>query len=150
MVERLLAVHETRSLADQSATEALGAELGARFRAPTVVHLEGDLGAGKSTFARGLLRSWGVTGPVRSPTYTLIESYSTARGQVHHLDLYRLGDPEELYYLGLEDLLDEPAVWLIEWPKVGDGVLPAPDWQIILAYKGDQRVAECRHFHRVK
>ena len=150
LVERTLAVHQTRTLVDQEATEALGAELGTQLRAPTVVHLEGDLGAGKSTLSRGMLRSWGETGPVRSPTYTLIETYETDIGTVHHLDLYRLGDPEELYYLGLDDMLARPAVWLIEWPAVAEGVLPAPDWQIFLAYKGEQREAEWRHFYRVK
>lgn len=150
MVDRTLVVHESRLLSDQAATEALGAELGTQLRPPVVVHLEGDLGAGKSTLARGLLRSWGETGPVRSPTYTLIETYETSVGTVHHLDLYRLGDAEELYYLGLDDMLAEPAVWLIEWPAVGEGVLPLPDWHILLAYQGDQREVTLRHFYRVK
>ncbi|MGB0867698.1 MAG: tRNA (adenosine(37)-N6)-threonylcarbamoyltransferase complex ATPase subunit type 1 TsaE [Granulosicoccaceae bacterium] len=150
MVDRTLAVHHSRTLGDQAATEALGAELGAQFKAPTFVHLEGDLGAGKSTFARGMLRSWGVTGPVRSPTYTLIETYDTEQGTVHHLDLYRLGDSEELYYLGLEDLLTQDAVWLIEWPALGEDVLPPPDWHVAMDYSGEQRTAVWRHFYRVK
>lgn len=150
MSERTLAVHQSRELPDQAATEALGAELGAQFAPPAVVHLEGDLGAGKSTLARGLLRAWGVEGAVRSPTYTLIETYETERGTVHHLDLYRLGDAEELYFLGLDDLLAEPALWLIEWPAVGEGVLPPPDWRVQLDYEGDRRRAHWRHFYRVK
>lgn len=150
MIESLWAGYKTRTLVDQAATEALGAELGTQLRPPVVVHLEGDLGAGKSTLARGLLRSWGVTGPVRSPTYTLIESYETDAGLVHHLDLYRLGDPEELYFLGLDDMLAQPAVWLIEWPAVAEGVLPAPNWRVFLAYDDEQREAKWRYFDSVK
>ena len=150
MVERTLAVHQTRSLADHAATEALSVELAAQLRPTAFVHLEGELGAGKSTLARGMLRAWGVEGPVRSPTYTLIETYETDVGTVHHLDLYRLGDSEELYYLGLDELLSQDAIWLIEWPAVAEGYLPLPDWHIALAYVGDGREAEWRHFYRVK
>jgi tRNA threonylcarbamoyladenosine biosynthesis protein TsaE len=94
------------------------------------VFLEGDLGAGKTTLVRGLLRAWGVTGAVRSPTYTLIEPYevTTAAGprRVFHLDLYRLGDPEELEYLGWREFLAEDCLLLIEWSERGDRLLPSP------------------------
>ena len=146
----MLAVHQTRYLPDAPATEALSVELAAQLRPMSFVHLEGELGAGKSTLARGMLRAWGVVGSVRSPTYTLIETYETKIGTVHHLDLYRLGDTEELHYLGLDDLLTQDAVWLIEWPDVAEGYMPVPDWHISLVYDGEARQAEWRHYYRVK
>jgi len=149
-VDRELSVSESRTLADPAATEALGVELAGRIRPTAIVHLVGDLGAGKSTLARSMLRSWGEKGAIRSPTYTLIESYDTDIGAVHHLDLYRLGDAEELYFLGVEDMLDQPAVWLIEWPDVGENILPPPDWHISLAYQEDRRDATWRYRYRVK
>jgi tRNA threonylcarbamoyladenosine biosynthesis protein TsaE len=114
-------------LADAAAQEAFGARLSAACPAKALIHLEGDLGAGKTTLVRGFLRARGESGPVRSPTYTLIEPYETTTGTVYHLDLYRLGSGEELEYLGLRDLLDEQAVVLIEWPERGRGWLPEAD-----------------------
>lgn len=126
-------------LADAESQQRFGAELGrvlARIphAAAVSVHLQGDLGTGKTTLVRGLLRGRGYTGPVRSPTFTLIEPYDTAEGPVYHLDLYRLGDGEELEYLGLRDLLAEPALLLIEWPERGAGWLPEPELHIQLCH----------------
>jgi tRNA threonylcarbamoyladenosine biosynthesis protein TsaE len=92
-----------------------------------VVFLRGDLGAGKTTLVRGLLRGLGHQGSVRSPTYTLIEPYEVGDQRVYHLDLYRLGDPQELEYLGLRDLLDGEGLVLVEWPERGVGMLPEPE-----------------------
>lgn len=113
-------------------TEALAARLlgapppaGAPCR---VVELSGDLGSGKSTFARGALRALGVRGPIRSPSYTLLETYSLpANLTAIHLDLYRLRDPQELEHLGLSDYYLPGHLWLIEWPERGVGRLPSPD-----------------------
>lgn len=112
-------------------TEALGARLlgtppesGAPCR---VVCLSGELGAGKSTFARGVLRALGASGPIKSPSYTLLETYELPAVHAVHLDLYRLIDPSELEHLGLADYHRPGFLWLIEWPERGAGRLPAPD-----------------------
>jgi len=112
-------------------TEALGARLlGTRADpgAPCqVVFLSGELGAGKSTFARGVLRELGAQGPIKSPSYTLLETYALPEVNAVHLDLYRLIDPAELEHLGLADYHRPGFLWLIEWPERGAGRLPAPD-----------------------
>ncbi|MBP9697352.1 MAG: tRNA (adenosine(37)-N6)-threonylcarbamoyltransferase complex ATPase subunit type 1 TsaE, partial [Thermomonas sp.] len=106
-------------LADAEATGALGARLAACLPERAVVHLHGDLGAGKSTLARALLRALGVTGTIRSPTYTLVEHYPLAAGGIAlHLDLYRIGDVGELEFLGLDG---DIRLWLVEWPERGQG-----------------------------
>ena len=128
-------------LEDADATEALGGRLARSLPARAVVYLHGDLGAGKSTLARALLRALGVTGAIRSPTYTLVEPYALAAGgQALHLDLYRIGNPGELEFLGLDPA--EARLWLVEWPERGQGVLPAADLEIALAVEGGGR--SCR------
>lgn len=123
-----------RTVADADAMLALGAELAAVLRPPAVVALEGPLGAGKTTLVRGWLRALGHTGPVRSPTYTLLETYLLAGVRVHHLDLYRIGDPEELEFIGVRDLVGDDALWLIEWPQRGGSRLPPLDHRIRIEY----------------
>lgn len=123
-------------IADAEAMEALGARLAqASAEGGLLVHLHGDLGAGKTTLVRGFLRGLGHTGSVRSPTYTLVEPYEFPQRQVYHLDLYRLGDAEELEWIGLRDLLDGSSVALIEWPERGRGVLPPADLEIYIEYR---------------
>ena len=132
----------TEWLADSAATEALGAALAKTLAPGAVVFLQGDLGAGKTTLVRGLLRALGYQGAVRSPTYTLLESYPFNSGLVvHHLDLYRLADPEELEWIGLRELLTAQAIILIEWPQQGAGMLPAADLDIQLVIEGCGRRA---------
>jgi tRNA threonylcarbamoyladenosine biosynthesis protein TsaE len=115
-------------------TEALGQRLAsARPDAGlVVVYLTGDLGAGKTTFARGFLRQLGVTGTVRSPTYTLLEFHELERLTALHLDLYRLREPLELESLGLREWARPGSLWLIEWPERGGGRLPPPDLTLTL------------------
>jgi tRNA threonylcarbamoyladenosine biosynthesis protein TsaE len=120
-------------LADESAQLAFAQQLASTLRyCRGLVFLHGHLGAGKTTFVRGLLRGLGYHGLVRSPTYTLIESYSFAEWQVIHIDLYRLSALEELEYLGWRDLLDAGCLLLIEWPERAESLLPVPDWRITL------------------
>lgn len=127
------------SLPDSDATDALGAAM-AHTRPPrAVVHLQGDLGAGKSTLARALLRALGVQGAIRSPTYTLVERYPISGGEAWHLDLYRIGDSGELDFLGLDE--DSATLWLVEWPERGGSHLPARDLLVRLEVVGDGREA---------
>ncbi len=128
-------------LSDADATAALGARLAQHLPAQAVVELHGDLGAGKSTLARALLRALGVTGTIRSPTYTLVEQYPLpAGGMALHLDLYRIGDPGELEFLGLD--ASDIRLWLVEWPERGRGGLPLPDLKIELEVESAGR--RCR------
>lgn len=124
-------------LADAEATGALGQGLAATRPAFAVVHLLGDLGAGKSTLARALLRALGVQGAIRSPTYTLVERYPVDGGEAWHMDLYRIGDPGELDFLGLDDA--DACLWLIEWPERAGPSLPPVDLTVELAVAGDGR-----------
>lgn len=127
-------------LADADATARLAQALARTAPRPAVVHLQGDLGAGKSTLARAWLRELGVAGAIRSPTYTLVERYPLATGgEALHLDLYRIGDGAELEFLGLDDV--EAALWLVEWPERGGEALPPADLRIALAMEADGRRA---------
>ena len=115
-------------LPSEETTERFARAFAQSARPRFVVFLSGDLGAGKTAWVRACLRAWGWTGLVRSPTYTLHETYDTeAVGLIHHLDLYRLSAAEELAELGLADVWSVPAVWFIEWPERGSGHLPPPD-----------------------
>lgn len=117
----------------------LGAQLGEALLASDApaqcVALEGDLGAGKTTLVSGALAAAGIPGPVRSPTYTLIEPYEAAGRFIYHLDLYRLADPREIEPLGVRDLLVGGAILLIEWPSRAQGTLPPIDLFIEIAYQ---------------
>lgn len=126
-------------LPDVAATELLGARMAATRPARGVVHLHGDLGAGKSTLARSLLRALGVEGAIRSPTYTLVERYPLADGEALHLDLYRIGDAGELEFLGLD--AEDGTLWLVEWPERGRAALPVADLRVELAIEAGGRSA---------
>lgn len=128
-------------LPDEAATAALAQRLAPALRAGGVVYLHGELGAGKTSFARALLRALGVGERVKSPTYSLIESYRFDGRAAHHLDLYRIASPGELEYLGLDALAEPGNLVLVEWPERGAGALPAPDWRLDLAHADHGRRA---------
>lgn len=129
-------------LADEAATVDLAESLGRHTHGGLVIHLEGELGAGKTVFARALLQSLGVGERVKSPTYSLVEPYRLADGRAAwHLDLYRIADPGELEWLGLDALADPGALILVEWPERGRGALPAADLIVQLAHAGQGRSA---------
>jgi len=128
------------ALADAAATEAAGAALAQVFPVEDcVIYLHGDLGAGKTTLVRGVLRALGHGGRVPSPTYTLVEPYELGRLSLKHLDLYRIADPEELAYLGVRDM---SGAVLIEWPERGAHFLPEPDLECRLTVAPPGRVLE--------
>ena len=137
-------------LADAAETEGLGARLAAALvehagpGAPVIasIHLIGQLGAGKTTLVRGLARALGVEGPIKSPTYTLVEPYSAGPNTLYHFDLYRIGDSEELDFIGIDELMDADALKLIEWAERGAARLPAPDVTIRLSLEGEGRHVE--------
>ena len=119
---------------DEQQLESFARRFAYEVRAPLVIWLEGDLGAGKTTFARALIKALGHKGRVKSPTYGLLEQYQLGLLQVLHMDLYRINDPGELEFLGLEDMLDEKTILLIEWPDKGGQWLPQPDFIFRFSY----------------
>jgi tRNA threonylcarbamoyladenosine biosynthesis protein TsaE len=119
-------------LADERATMKIAASVAKLLDGRGLVFLEGQLGAGKTTFCRGILRAMGYNGAVKSPTFTLVEPYDLIRGQVYHFDLYRLNDPEELEYVGVDDYLHGDGLCLVEWPERGRNFLPDCDLSIQL------------------
>ena len=135
---------QSRYLSDEEATLALGAEMAGVLEKPALVFLEGDLGAGKTTLSRGLLRGLGHKGGVKSPTYTLVEPYTLDGVTVFHFDLYRLSDGAELAYLGLDDYFATPSILLVEWPERGAGWLGSPDWRVTLSPEREGRQVTLR------
>ncbi|RXZ43557.1 tRNA (adenosine(37)-N6)-threonylcarbamoyltransferase complex ATPase subunit type 1 TsaE [Crenobacter cavernae] len=130
---------ESGHLTDEAATLALGGAFARAVAPGTVIYLEGELGAGKTTFTRGLMRGLGHQGRVKSPTYTLVESYPFGTLTVHHFDLYRMADPEEWEDAGFRELFDETSVCLVEWPDKAAGLVPPPDIVLSLVIDGDAR-----------
>lgn len=128
----------TAFLPDEAATVAAGRRLGAAVDQGGIIFLEGVLGAGKTTFCRGILAAFGHKGPVKSPTYTLVEPYQFGAAAVYHFDLYRLGDPEELEFMGIRDYF-QGSLCIIEWPARGAHILPEPDLQVKLMPEGKGR-----------
>lgn len=131
----------TLLLADEAATLALGARLAAALRPGMVVYLQGDLGAGKTTLVRGVLRTLGYAGRVKSPTYTLVESYVLSKFTLQHYDLYRMLDPREWMDAGFRDDCNAATLSLVEWPEKATGLLPPADLRVHLSFSGEGRQA---------
>lgn len=134
----------TRSLADEPATLAAGAALAQVLESGCVCYLHGDLGAGKTTLARGLLHALGHEGKVKSPTYTLLEPYQLGALNLYHFDLYRFADPEEWEAAGFRDYFNPQSVCLVEWPEKAGELLPPADIDILLKPEGGGRRLQIR------
>lgn len=126
-------------LADEAATLGLGEILAQALHGGLTVFLQGDLGAGKTTLTRGILRGLGYGGRVKSPTYTLVEPYVISNLYFHHFDLYRFGDPVEWEDAGFREMFNPDSVCLVEWPDKATGLLPPPDWIIHLEPEAEGR-----------
>jgi len=133
-----------REVFGEEAMVAFGQSLAEHLKKGAVVYLDGDLGMGKTTLVRGLLQGLGYVGPVKSPTYTLVEPYEVAGLEIYHFDLYRLGDPEELEYMGIRDYFGGNSLSLIEWAELGAGVLPAADIIVRLSLIRQGRYVEIK------
>ena len=131
MISNTIHSDNTLYIEDEDAMMAFGGKLADDFPNGGIILLIGDLGAGKTTLVRGLLRHLGFKGIVKSPTYTLVEPYELQNRKIYHFDLYRLGDPEELEYMGGRDYWESDALCLIEWPDQAKGYLPEADLIVI-------------------
>jgi tRNA threonylcarbamoyladenosine biosynthesis protein TsaE len=132
------------NLPDEAATLELGRRLAKALPGGLVAFLHGDLGAGKTTFARAFLQALGVGERVKSPTYSLVEGYDMGERRAFHLDLYRIADPGELEWLGLDSLAEPGAIVLVEWPERGAGALPPVDLELSFRHDGVGRTVVFR------
>ena len=131
-------------LSSEAEQLAFGGRLAAALMPGVTVFLRGDLGVGKTTLCRGIVNGMGFKGNVKSPTYTLVEPYEVAGQMLYHFDLYRLGEPSELEYMGCRDYFDEVSICLIEWPERGEGVLPEADLEVEIQVRGRGRRLLCQ------
>ncbi len=127
-------------ITEESATKKLATELANALAPGAVLHLSGDLGAGKTTLCRYIIEALGYRGRVKSPTYTLVEPYSLEVATLYHFDLYRLADPSELEYIGYRDYFDGGSICLVEWPEKAQGLLGEPDLEIQIKMIGVSRM----------
>lgn len=131
----------SRHLADESATLALGADIAHALAPGLVIYLYGNLGAGKTTLSRGIMRGLGYQGKVKSPTYTLVEVYEVSRLKLYHFDLYRFNDALEWEEAGFREYFNRDSVCLVEWPEKAAELLPTPDIRLYLTPDGEGRTA---------
>lgn len=128
-----------KNISNEEAMQALASSVANAIKTHAIIYLYGDLGAGKTTFARGLLRGLGYEGKVKSPTYTLVEPYELANNTVFHFDLYRVNTPDELIHIGIDDYFGRPAICLIEWPDKGKPFLAQADIECHIEFCGAGR-----------
>ena len=131
-----------RVIASPQAMEELGASLVKKIQAPCTIYLRGELGTGKTTLVRGALRALGYQGLVKSPTFTIVETYHLGQQDIHHFDLYRISDPEELDFIGIREFFGASSIVFFEWPDQGKSMIPAPDIELQLLHSGDNRLVE--------
>jgi len=131
-------VESTEYLSDEAATLAFAQRFAATVGSPCSVALIGDLGAGKTTFVRGVLRALGVTGAIKSPTYALVESYDTTKGEVHHLDAYRIESVDDFEARGGFEYFESPSIRFVEWPERLQGAVSF-DWELRFDFENEGR-----------
>jgi len=136
--------HWSTELADEAATLQLGAKLASCLKPGMRVYLRGELGSGKTTLIRGLLRALGFRGPVKSPSYSLVELYVISRLNLYHFDFYRFVEASEFEDAGLADYFGSDGICLVEWPERAGAALPPPDLELRFAYKGAAREVSIR------
>jgi tRNA threonylcarbamoyladenosine biosynthesis protein TsaE len=129
--------------------EDFGGKVLATAQMPAVIYLCGELGTGKTTFVRGALRSLGYQGLVKSPTFTVVESYSLNQRDIHHFDLYRISDPEELDFIGIRDYASSRSILFFEWPEKGQAFIPPATLKISLRHAGSSRLAEIERYPEI-
>ena len=117
---------------DPDETIIIGQQIAAQLAFPSCVYLHGSMGAGKTTLTKSIIKAFGYSGEVTSPTYNLVQEYQVEQGTIYHMDLYRLDDPSELEYLALQDLWSDTSLFLIEWPERGEGYLQAANIEITI------------------
>ena len=130
-----MASNFTRELADEAATLEAGRKFAKKLRSGLTVYLHGDLGAGKTTFVRGVLQGLGFAGKVKSPTYTLVEPYVVSGFNIYHFDLYRFNDEDEWEAAGFREYFNDESICLVEWPEKAGNLLPKPDFDIKIDIK---------------
>ena len=136
-------------LKNETETTEIGSKLASYLKGGEVIYLKGDLGAGKTTLVRGALNGLGHTGNVKSPTFTIVESYSIDDYIIYHFDLYRINDEDELEYIGIRDYCDDSAICFFEWPERGGDLLPDADILISLSYQNEGRALEISTFSEI-
>lgn len=129
-------------LENTAATQRLGEQLAPHVRAPLTMTFCGEIGAGKTTFIRAMLKALGVEGAIKSPTFSIVESYQILNTQIHHFDLYRINEPSELEYMGFRDYWMDHAICLIEWPERAMHGLDIVDLSFVIHHQGDGRVID--------
>lgn len=134
------------NLPDESSSEALAARLAISLISPLVMTFSGEIGAGKTTFIRAMLRALGIKTAIKSPTFSLIESYQSQHLQIHHFDLYRIHDEAELEYIGFRDYFLNDSVCCIEWPERASQSLDCVDINFAFAISGGGRLLTLRAF----
>ena len=130
-------------------TEAIGAKLAQVLTSHGTVFLQGQLGAGKTTLVRGFLRAVGYCGTVKSPTYTLVEEYALQTHKIYHFDLYRVNDPEELDWMGIQDYFTDDVICFVEWPEMGAGLLPVPEIILQLSVEKQGHILEIKKMPKI-
>lgn len=136
-----MADHFTLELADEAATLQAGRTFAKQLSAGSVVYLHGDLGAGKTTFVRGVLQGLGHAGKVKSPTYTLVEPYEASGVEIYHFDLYRFADEYEWDAAGFSEYFNQHSICMVEWPEKAGNILPKPNVDVKLSLSNKQQEA---------